>query len=174
MVFVVSGIWHGFGLNFVLWGILHGIYQVFEIIFDRIGLPVNRKQGNRCSQVIKISISFALVTFGWMLFRAQSVEQFFNLVRLMFSVWNPEAILDGNAYYRMGLSRLQTLPLILGIAGLFVVDLLHERGISIRKKVSEYPIVLRWMIYLAIIMFILIFETYGPAYADNQFIYGKF
>lgn len=156
VVFVVSGIWHGFGLNFVLWGILHGIYQVFEIIFDRIGLPVNRKQGNRCSQIIKISISFALVTFGWMLFRAQSVEQFFNLVRLMFSVWNPEAILDGDAYYRMGLSRLQTFPLILGIAGLFVVDLLHERGISIRKKVSEYPIVLRWMIYLAIIMFILI------------------
>ena len=174
VVFVVSGIWHGFGLNFVLWGILHGIYQVFEIIFDRIGLPVNRKQGNRCSRVIKILITFVLVTFGWMLFRAQSVEQFLNLLRQMFSTWNPEAILDGNAYYRMGLSRLQTLPLILGIAGLFVVDLLHERGISIRKKVSEYPIVLRWMIYLAVIMFILIFGTYGPAYADNQFIYGKF
>lgn len=174
IVFGVSGIWHGVGFTYILWGILHGIYQVLEIIGERIGRTFKRESDSMWFKGMQVIFTFGLVTLGWMLFRAQSVEQFVNMVKGIFSVWNPEAILDGNAYYKMGLSRLQTIPLIIGISSLFIVDLLHEKHVSVRKKIAEYPIVFRWVIYLTVIMFILIFGTYGPAYAENQFIYGKF
>lgn len=172
IVFGVSGVWHGAGITYVLWGLLHGFYQILEILWDRL-FPVTGKE-TKLKKACKTTVTFLAVTFAWMLFRARSVSHFTELVKGMFAVWNPEVILDGNAYYQMGLSRLQTVPLLIGIICLFIVDLLNEKHRKIRETVAGCPIVLRWGIYLAVIMFVLIFGTYGPAYSANQFIYGKF
>lgn len=172
LVFGVSGIWHGAGLTYLLWGLLHGVYQILEILSDRIFGESRRDNGLK--KAGKRIVTFLAVTFAWILFRADSVSHFEELVTNMFDAWNPEVIFDGNAYFKMGLSRLQTLPLIMGILGMLVVDILHERNIRIRDRVAEYPMVLRWIIYLTAILFVLIFGTYGPAYSENQFIYGRF
>lgn len=181
VVFGISGLWHGTGLTFICWGLLHGIYQILEILFSNIRKDKNiRKKsdtvgrGRFLGKAVKTGITFLLVTFAWMLFRAESMEHFISLISNMFACFNPEAILDGDAYYKMGLSRIQTLPLIFGIACMAAADLCHEKGRSIREWVAERPLGIRWMIYLSAIAFVLIFGTYGPAYAGNQFIYGQF
>lgn len=172
IVFIISGIWHGAGITFLCWGILHGLYQIIEILVERY------KKGNVNVGIgikfMKILWTFILVTFAWMLFRAESLSQFAYLLKNMFSCFNPEALLDGDAYYKMGLSRIETLPLIVGIVALGISDLCHERGISIRSKIAALPCPLRWGIYLLTIMFVLVLGTYGPAYSANQFIYGRF
>ena len=169
IVFAVSGIWHGVGLTFFCWGILHGLYQVAEIIFDKRRKTQRGKKG-----LVSMILTFLLVTFAWMLFRAESLSHFADLIKNMFACFNPEAILDGDAYYKMGLSRLETLPLVVGILSLFFVDYLHERGINVRENIARTPMAIRWLIYLLMIISVLVFGTYGPAYSANQFIYGQF
>lgn len=174
VVFCVSGIWHGAGLTYLLWGALHGFYQIAGGIVKKKKVKPIDTVKNTIRRMINIGITFLLVTFAWMLFRAQSLSQFAEMVKGIFAVWNPKAILDGDAYYKMGLSRLQTVPLAIGIMLLFVSDFLHEKGISVRQWISLRPMPIRWMIFLTAVFAVLIFGTYGPAYSDNQFIYGRF
>lgn len=163
IVFGISGIWHGVGLNFLVWGLCHGVFQIVERF-----CIIKNKTFERIR-------TFLMVTFAWMLFRAENMGHFLSMLKNMFATFNPEAILDGDLYYRMGLTRLQTLPLILGIVLLFVTDYIHEKKkISIREKIAKAPMPVRWAVFLLGIMITLVLGTYGPAYAENQFIYGKF
>lgn len=162
LVFAVSGLWHGNNITFWIWGLIHGLYQVLESFWQDTGRWYRKV------------ITFMQLTFAFILFRAESLQHFAGLVKGLFATFNPEAVFDGDAYYRMGLSRLQTLPLIFGIILMFAVDYLHERNIRIRDYIAGKPLLLRWSIYLLAVLFVVIFGTYGPAYAANQFIYGQF
>jgi alginate O-acetyltransferase complex protein AlgI len=70
IVFLVSGLWHGASWNFVVWGALHGTYQVTASLRDKLlkkagfSLP---KQG--IYKVFGILITFTLVTLAWVFFR---------------------------------------------------------------------------------------------------------
>jgi len=66
----LGGLWHGAGVLFLLWGIYHGallvLYRVVPIdrhLRDWFGIP---------GKWISILITFNLVCFGWILFRAQT------------------------------------------------------------------------------------------------------
>lgn len=68
LTMLLGGLWHGAGILFVLWGAWHGlllvIYKIFpiEAFFARFG---------RLGTIVSVLITFHLVCFGWILFRAQ-------------------------------------------------------------------------------------------------------
>lgn len=66
IVFLVSGLWHGANWTFILWGLLHGIFSVFERIFH---IP-----DRKAPRFLKTGITFLLITFAWSLFRADSLQ----------------------------------------------------------------------------------------------------
>ena len=82
IVFLISGLWHGANITFVLWGALHGIFMVFERM-------TNIKTRNNPKGIIKAlrqMITFIIVTVLWSLFRADSIGQFATLWRKVFDV----------------------------------------------------------------------------------------
>ncbi|MDD7769117.1 MAG: MBOAT family protein [Treponema sp.] len=66
MVFLVSGIWHGDDLTFILWGGVYGILIVLEKICS--------KQFDKIPHVIRVIITFLIVNFLWILFRASDFQ----------------------------------------------------------------------------------------------------
>ncbi|WP_197018242.1 MBOAT family protein [Treponema sp. C6A8] len=68
ITFLVSGLWHGSTWNFVIWGLLHGFYQCV----GRAGKPFFEKR--KLPSFIKIFITFCLVTFAWIFFRADNLQ----------------------------------------------------------------------------------------------------
>ena len=62
-VFLLTGLWHGAAISFILWGAYHG----FFILAERLGL----KRLLDKSRIIGIVYCFAVVLFGWVLFRAE-------------------------------------------------------------------------------------------------------
>ena len=70
IVFVLSGIWHGAGWHFVLWGVIHALYQTIEIL-------TKGKYANKTTTII-------LVTFAWLFFRANSVSDAMALLTNLF------------------------------------------------------------------------------------------
>ncbi|QWV95953.1 hypothetical protein KP005_11210 [Geomonas nitrogeniifigens] len=85
--FLVSGIWHGAGWGFVVWGGLHGLYMACSVfyrpyqkkIYQRLGLDKSRAQ-----HVFQVFITFNLVSFTWIFFRANSIQDALHVVREIF------------------------------------------------------------------------------------------
>lgn len=79
VTFMVSGLWHGANWTFLIWGALHGFYQILEKELR----PVIRKINGYCHtktasfgyHFAKAIATFALVDFAWIFFRADSVKQ---------------------------------------------------------------------------------------------------
>ena len=78
--FLLSGLWHGAAWTFVLWGAFHGFFIVLEKMFK-----VKRDQRSAFGGVLLTLLTFLIVNFGWVLFRAETVGQAFNYYRAMFS-----------------------------------------------------------------------------------------
>ncbi|MBF1030379.1 MAG: MBOAT family protein, partial [Lachnospiraceae bacterium] len=79
LVFLISGFWHGAAWTFVLWGALHGLLAVLE----RIGEGVLQKRSGICRRVPRVlrwGVTFFLVNLLWLLFRAESVSQWAQMV----------------------------------------------------------------------------------------------
>lgn len=76
LVFIVSGIWHGNTINFILWGLLHGVCQVIE----RAGKNVF----SRINHYVKVFVTFVIVNIGWVLFRAPNLQSFLMVLRGVF------------------------------------------------------------------------------------------
>jgi D-alanyl-lipoteichoic acid acyltransferase DltB (MBOAT superfamily) len=64
--FLVSGIWHGSTINFVLWGALHGLWNM-------VSVP-KKKEDPVWKQILQTLVTFAGVTFTWLFFRAESLK----------------------------------------------------------------------------------------------------
>ena len=72
IVFLLSGLWHGAGWTFVLWGLIHGLYQMGSVLLER--REKSAAKGNRARSVLCHVRTFALVSLPWIFFRAASVE----------------------------------------------------------------------------------------------------
>ena len=79
VVFIVSGLWHGANWTFIVWGTLHGGYLVAALITNKYfgrWLP-NADEGSwqaGALQLVNIVITFHLVVFAWIFFRANSLS----------------------------------------------------------------------------------------------------
>ena len=71
----VSGLWHGAGMTFVIWGALHGTALVAEKYGSSIGVTLPRG--------IRIALTFCFVSLAWVLFRSPSVETAWNIYASM-------------------------------------------------------------------------------------------
>ena len=69
LAMAVCGIWHGLSLHYLLWGLYHGLLLSIEGIMKHFGFNPVGKLHPAISQPIKIMCTFALVTFGWLLFK---------------------------------------------------------------------------------------------------------
>ena len=75
---------------------------------------------------------------------------------------------------KLGLDKTDWLILIFSILILFIVDVLHEKNISVFELTRNQPIWLRWMLYLGLIWETIMLGIYGSAYDASTFIYFQF
>ena len=109
LVFFVSGLWHGVGIHFIIWGLLHGLYQVIGQLWARLkakNAVINNLftiKSHFFSKLCKCIFTFLLVSFAWIFFRADSLTLAFTFIKQMFSSFDPWVLWDG-ALYTLGLS----------------------------------------------------------------------
>ena len=75
-VFFLSGIWHGAGWNFILWGMMHGVLYVLTRMWQgRRGAACSRKAAGGVRRLAGVAATFLYVSVAWVYFRAESVAQ---------------------------------------------------------------------------------------------------
>lgn len=166
LTFAVSGLWHGTGSAYLLWGALHGLAQCAEN-----HLPL-RWRGGRAKGLPRVLLTcgtFAFVAAAFVLFRAGNLAAAGDYLAAV--LHNPGARVFAN-YWELGLtSRLELLLLLFGAALLLAVDALHARGIHLRDRLAASPLPVRWAVYQgAIFAFLLM----GKFLAGGGFLYAKF
>lgn len=177
IVFLTSGLWHGANWTYVIWGGLNGLFQIIGAQTAGIREYWKKKTGVRSDsgswKMLSGLMTFVLVDFTWIFFRADSVGDAFYVIRRLFSSFNPWVLADGTLY-TLGLSMVDFWLAVLACIVLWTVDILHERGVQIRQWILSQNLWFRWMIYYGAVFSILIFGFYGPNYDAAQFIYFQF
>jgi alginate O-acetyltransferase complex protein AlgI len=89
IIFLVSGIWHGANWTFVVWGVIHALYflPLLMLNSNRTNLHVVAygKMFPSVSESLNIILTFGLVTFAWIFFRAENLTHAFEIVNVVFS-----------------------------------------------------------------------------------------
>jgi hypothetical protein len=89
LTFALSGLWHGASWTFVLWGALHGMYMVFGQLSaklrEQLSGAFERIVPRPVLEAARTVITFSLVSFAWIFFRANSIQDAAYVVSHLFS-----------------------------------------------------------------------------------------
>lgn len=177
LVFFISGLWHGAGLNFVLWGALNGIYQIVGDLLMPIrkaaaGL-LHLKTDHICHKIFGSVITFILVDFSWLFFRASSTGEALEIIKRIFTETGFSCLTDGQLF-KCGLNERQFFVLLIGILILALADIFKANHICIRHILMKQNYFIRCILVAMIIFFILTFGVWGKGYNEAAFIYFQF
>lgn len=162
ITFLVSGLWHGAGLTYLVWGGLHGLCQAAEN-----HLPPRRP--GKLRHALRVAGTFCILAGAFVIFRASSLANAAELFKGILCNGG-HAVLSN--YWELGLTSLQEeILLYAGIAILLAVDAAHERGVSLRTKIAALPTPARWAVY-EVCIFVFLFM--GRFLGGGSFLYARY
>ena len=177
LIFLVSGMWHGAAWNYIVWGAMNGILMIVEELTAGFRKKLRGRfsvdTGRFSYRLAARLLTFALVDFTWLFFRADSMGTAFLMIKKCFDYLAPERI-AGLAFVSMGMDTQTAVILLLSILLLFLVDGMKYKGIDVAEFVFSQGAWLRYVIYAGLLLGILFFGVYGNLYEQTQFIYFQF
>lgn len=159
IVFLASGLWHGSGLNFVVWGLYHGLLNIIT--------PKRRSPPEGIKKAGAIFLNFCLVTFGWIFFGTESLSVALRYISRMFT--NLSFSFDAIQQAILPITGDNTCVAFFLLVVMFIVILavreLHEE----RRKIDCYDVgSFVWQVFL--LSMVLVFGSFGA----SGFIYANF
>lgn len=177
IVFILSGLWHGAQLTFVVWGAINGLYQVIGEVLMPIRKKVSDIIGiNRNSEgvyALSALATFALVDFTWIFFRADSLGRAIYIIKSILNTENIWALFDGSLY-NCGLDDKNFRLMVIAVIILLIADILKRKGIRVREIILRQDGYIKCLVVSLSILMIMVFGKYGPAYNAVNFIYFQF
>ena len=197
ITFLISGFWHGANWTFVIWGALHGLYVVFfgltENLWTRVSSALRLDRFQKLANAFSTFITFSLVTYAWIFFRANNLSDAIYISKGLFGGWeqyisqSKTVLFEGIGSTRFDvalnsifsvMSPLTTetrgfiLITVLALFVLLTIEIKQFRG-NFLQDLNLQPAYIRWALYSLIITITLVF---GTAYtgAQRPFIYFQF
>lgn len=172
---LVTGIWHGFNLHFIVWGLMNCFFIVLseelEPLYERFHNRFHFK-GKRWYSAFEILRMFMLMN----LIRASDlfndVGDYFRRLGSIFYTFNFDFLWNGSLM-KLGLTAVDYAVLIGGIVLMFTVSVIQCSG-SVREKIHQKPRVLRYGIWIVLFLIVLLMGSYGVGYDAGNFIYNQF
>lgn len=94
-------------------------------------------------------------------------------LKATFSSFNPWIFFDGSLY-DLGVDERNFGLMLLMILLVAAVDIINERGQTVRGIIAAQQFPFRWIVYLTAIAAIIVFGMYGPGFTLSSFIYAQF
>jgi D-alanyl-lipoteichoic acid acyltransferase DltB (MBOAT superfamily) len=176
ITFLVCGLWHGASWNCVIWGGLHGAFQVIgdatRSFRDKVyaGLRINTKAFS--FYLGQILTTFFLFNFALLVFRAPGLMGALQMIKKI--IFNFELSSMFNAsFYMTVFTKEDLFAASVSIIILLLANILQSR-MNVRDALAQQNLPFRWLCYFSITLFILAFGIYGTDYVQTQFIYFQF
>ena len=171
ITFLVSGIWHGAAWTFVIWGVIHGIYQC-------IGRAL-KSFNEKIPGWIRICFTFCLITFAWIFFRAESVKDCFTIIKRISLIPNelinqiPDFLKSYGIkntvkhFFSINMSQCKTILVLIAFIAIEITTFKKDGLLIIGSK----KLLIRWILYIFFVIFIYVNL---PMQINNDFVYFNF
>ncbi len=153
ITFLICGLWHGANWTFVLWGGLNGVYLIVENSFFK----------DRRKSLVNVAVTFLLVNFSWIFFRANTLDDAFYILRTIVTSPGELYIGNGNDIVAPLYATIAILMLVVGEIKMEYYDFLF----TISKNQFDF---VRMSAYAVLVFVILFIGVFG----ESQFIYFQF
>ena len=175
VTFLISGLWHGANWTFVLWGGIHGIYQVVGQMTYGFRTKVKKAlhiYDSFIGKLLSAIVTFGLVCIGWVLFRANTISDAFYIFEHLETAftgwWNMQYIYE--VITGLGLNIFELIVTSTAIIFLMATEMLCGSK-PVYDVIEKKNVVVRIIFYLITAAFIL---SAGVFYEAGAFIYFQF
>lgn len=177
VVFLVSGLWHGAGWKYIAWGGLNGAFIVLENITKNLRVKMCSKFGiitdNFVFRALSRISTFIVIDLCWIFFNAHSLGVGISIIQKIVRDFRVKYIFTEEFWGSFDTIENFAIMMITLLI-VFIVDIAKELGIDVKTKIFEQQIIVRWTLYMIMILVILFWGVYGEGYAQTQFIYFQF
>jgi D-alanyl-lipoteichoic acid acyltransferase DltB (MBOAT superfamily) len=166
--FTLSGLWHGAGWNYIVWGALNGTYLVCGRITHpwrrRLAARLRISEGNPLRAGISVLLTFAFTCVAFVFFRANSVSRSWYILAHICRNYRLPAV--------FATPHLDQFQLGIACAAIILLEAVQwvRRHPSALAVFAEAPAQFRWASYLALASVVALFGVY----LDGAFIYFQF
>lgn len=165
ITFVICGIWHGAGWNFILWGVIHGFYMSIGLLLQKPKTFIYNKLKINNTPFLKffqVLVTFHLVAFSFLVFRAYDLQGVKDILEQIFTFFHGEVFTQ----------FIEKMPIIFTL--MLIGYIFHFMPVKFENKVykivSDLP-----MVGKAILLAVVIWIAAQFKSADIQpFIYFQF
>lgn len=177
LVWLLNGIWHGAGVQFVAFGLYQGILivlgmqlePVFQWIIDKFRIRTDCFSW-RLWQILR---TLALIMGGRIIFKANGLYEAMRIGWSILKIHNIWIFTDGTLF-KLGLNAWEMFVLFVAVLVLLTVSLFQEKGVHIREAIERQNLVFRWALYIGAIATVILLGVYGPGYDAAGFVYAGF
>ena len=160
ITFFVSGLWHGTGVCFLIWGLLHGLYQVCGTLTTparaRFRTALHITEQNKLWNVVQCLFTFLLVQVAWVFFRSATPAEALYILSAPFQSLSVSAL--WNDFFQIYNASLQTAILVYAAAAFIVLSVFLGvvleslrrfacKGIDLSGWILQRSFLVRWVIY---------------------------
>jgi len=178
LVYFLVGFWHGAEWKYIVYGVWNGIFIASSILLVDVYAKIKRflhiREDRFIWKLFQIVRTFLIISIGRLFSRALSVGTAFSMMKSIFTRITDFGFLQADNGMTMGLDKWNWLVLLLGIVLIFVVDLQHEKGFSMRDRIANQNVIFRILLVSFTIAAIAVLGVYGPGFDSAGFIYQQF
>ncbi len=175
VVWLLTGMWHGVKFCYLIWGLYYACFLIVDTVFQphhltaRLGIDHDSTAWHRF-QMVRTTLIFS---FGRLITVPDNFQVSLDIFRRMFTQFNPWVFWDGSLY-TAGLNRANFILALLLITFLLVVEQMQIKHGSVRDRIANLKLPVRWIIWFAALAGILILGIYGAGYDASSFVYMNF
>lgn len=174
IVFLASGLWHGADWSYVVWGGIHGAYQVIGDYLASFREKCIRKLrvNTACFswKFLQTAVTFVLVVFAWIFFRADSIGDALQYIRRIWVRPTPWVLFNGEIF-TLGLDRPEMNILFVAICMLGLVDLVrYRKKMTLDVFLMQQNLWFRGGVMIGLVVLIFVCGKYGVGFDPQQFI----
>ena len=175
-VWLLSGLWHGTGWNYVVWGLYWGTVIILTTVFaPEIGKLTQFLHINTQSvawKVFRAVRTFMLFTIGRILTVPGDLAVSGTVFQRIFTCFEPWKLVDGTIS-GMGTEPADIIVAVAALLILWFVSVRENRG-SVREQISKKNTAVRWAVWYALVFAVILFGIYGVGYNAGMFIYMQY
>lgn len=154
IVFFITGVWHGAGMGYLFWGVLHGVCVLGERCLKDTSFY------NKIPSYIKWLATMIIVLIGWEFFRLGSFGETINFLKVMFGFNTMQNI---NFTFQYFFSKKIIILAAMAMAGATIPGKLINK--VIQADISKNIIVIKQIVYIVLLVVVIICivnSTYSP------------
>ncbi|RLL88073.1 hypothetical protein BG32_01930 [Mesotoga sp. HF07.pep.5.2.highcov] len=175
ITFFISGLWHGAAWTFVIWGLLHGLYMAAAVLYKPLQKKIYKKlklNGTKILKLWKTFITFNLVSFAWIFFRAKSLGDSGWIITKLFTGLREQlgslSVLTESL--KLGLGKFDLAVIAVSLVIVMVFEFTNKANNEHLLRLQQKPIYLRWIVYYLLVMWVALFSATG----SQEFVYFRF